>query len=860
MNTKTNFIYSILLIIVSCLVVNAQTTKDSVFYNELQNALLTRDGKFALVKKNYIFDPIQDSLFIYNNQKKQITTQKTNLNYKAFNNNTLVGYNANKKQLEVLDTNTLGVQIITDVSIPVIIEEYDLVFYLDTNTNSYRLIKITQSKIKEVWSNPKNLLHLSNISKDKQFLLIQYSELEKGIEILNLSNLNKTINKQTNYEVKQVVWDHKHPVVFLLPNTITNDSLPYLTFLNYKTGFSKKQDLNPEISYNSPEALNDHSFKIVQHSPLGKKPYSSEKLELWSTNDNHLNTIIASSKTDKRNTKGYVIFDFQKRKVYQPQKLNNQEIIILNQSLFLVYDSNQYLDYTYQWSSRPRDINLYNIENDQLSIIVEKQESPQSTTSLSPLGSYFVYTKNGELYFYNITTKTIENTFDLKNSSTKNNTLTKSWSSDEHFFYFTTQSDLMQYDTKRKIFTTLLEGNSKKVDYKILNSSYNGQYNVNNAIQYQSIANKQKLLVQKTNSNDNTTTLILIDNQKQTIIIDNTKDQITDIKYSQDFKTITYALENFNKPKTVFIYYDYKTKLLLENTMPKSSYSWKKQRVVSFKDKFGNNLKGILFYPKDYQPNQKYPMITRVYEMQNHLANRFTYSSFLNYEGFNSDLYLEQGYFVFYPDILTSEQGPGLSALNCVEEGIKEVLKAENSIDKDNLGLIGYSFGGYITNFIITQTNLFKTAVSGAGTSDIVASYFSYNEGYISPNYFKFENGQYNMPTSFKENKRLFLLNSPILYVDQIQTPLLTFTGKEDKVVDWQQQIELFTAMLRYNKQHVSLLYKGEGHGIKQITNQVDITKRILNWFDYFLKNSYNKQTHWVKYNTTFNSNKMTNN
>lgn len=65
MNTKTNFIYSILLIIVSCLVVNAQTTKDSVFYNELQNALLTRDGKFALVKKNYIFDPIQDSLFIY---------------------------------------------------------------------------------------------------------------------------------------------------------------------------------------------------------------------------------------------------------------------------------------------------------------------------------------------------------------------------------------------------------------------------------------------------------------------------------------------------------------------------------------------------------------------------------------------------------------------------------------------------------------------------------------------------------------------------------------------------------------------------------------------------------------------------
>lgn len=859
MNTKKKFIYSILLIIIGCLVVTAQTTKDSIFYNELQNAILTRDGKFTLIRKNFIFDSTLDSLYIYNNHKKRITTQKNSLNYKAFNNNTFVGYDSDKKQFEIIDTNKFDTQIISDVSTPVMIEEHNLVFYLDTNTNSYKLVKISQSEIKEIWNKPKNLLRFSNISKNKQLLLIQYSELEKGTEIINLSNLNKIINKQIDYEIKQAVWDQKYPVVFLFPNTVTNDSLPYVTFLNYKTGFTKKQDLNIKVSYNNPEALSEHSFKIVQHYQSGNKPYNSEKLELWSTNNNKLNTIIASSKTDKCYIKGHIIFDYMKSRTYQPQELNNHEVIVLNQSLFLIYDSNQYLDYTYQWSSRPRDINLYNLENNQLSLIVEKQESPQSTTSLSPLGSYFVYAKNKKLYFYNINTQTIESTFELKKSINPTNNI-KSWSSDESLFYFTTQSNLMQYDTKRKVFTTLIDGNNKKVNYEIINSSFQGQYNLNNAIQYRSISNIEKLLVKKTNSNNNTTTLILIDNQTQKIIINNTKDQISDIKYSQDFKTITYALENFNKPKTVFIYHNQKTKLLLENTMPKSSYSWKKQKVVSFKDKFGNNLKGILFYPKDFDSNQKYPMITRVYEIQNHLANRFTYSSYQNYEGFNGDIYLEQGYFVFYPDILTSDQGPGLSALNCVEESIKEVLKEENAIDKENLGLIGYSFGGYITNFIITQTNLFKTAVSGAGTSDIVASYFSYNEGYISPNYFKFENGQYNMPTSFKENKKLFLFNSPILYADQVQTPLLIFTGKEDKVVDWKQQMEFFTAMLRYNKQHVLLLYNEEGHGIKQTTNQIDITKRILNWFDYFLKNRNTKQTQWIKYNTTFDNSKITNN
>ncbi|MBL1408251.1 alpha/beta hydrolase family protein [Sphingobacterium faecale] len=140
---------------------------------------------------------------------------------------------------------------------------------------------------------------------------------------------------------------------------------------------------------------------------------------------------------------------------------------------------------------------------------------------------------------------------------------------------------------------------------------------------------------------------------------------------------------------------------------------------------------------------------------------------------------------------------------------IKTILKEEKRIDRGKLGLIGYSFGGYATNFIITQICIFKTAVSGFGSGDIINSYFSYNEIFTSPNYFLFENGQFNLG-SFKENKELFLLNSPILFAHQIKTPLLGFAGKEDRNVEWKLQQEFFIALLRFRKPHISFFTKME--------------------------------------------------
>ncbi|MEC4037044.1 alpha/beta hydrolase family protein [Myroides odoratimimus] len=174
--------------------------------------------------------------------------------------------------------------------------------------------------------------------------------------------------------------------------------------------------------------------------------------------------------------------------------------------------------------------------------------------------------------------------------------------------------------------------------------------------------------------------------------------------------------------------------------------------------------------------------------------------------------------------------------------------------------LLGHSFGGYTTNFIVTQTDMFKAAVSGSGVTDFINHYFSYNYNYRSPGYFQFETGQLNMLKPFKEDKNLYLLNSPILYSENINTPLLSFTGKEDKVISSKHQESLFMAMLRYKKAFISLMYENEGHYLMQPSNQLDLTKRLLNWFDYYLKDIDNKETRWIKYYTAIEKERLINN
>ena len=173
--------------------------------------------------------------------------------------------------------------------------------------------------------------------------------------------------------------------------------------------------------------------------------------------------------------------------------------------------------------------------------------------------------------------------------------------------------------------------------------------------------------------------------------------------------------------------------------------------------------------------------------------------------------------------------------MDCVESAVKEVL-AHESVDSKRLGLLGHSFGGYQTNFIITQTNMFAAAVSSGGASDIISDYLYVAWNISRPNGFRYEFSQANMGISPFDDYELYLRNSPITYAKQVQTPLLLWAGEDDKQVHYFQSLEFHLALRRLQKPNILLLYEGERHNITNRAHQIDLTHRVEEWVAYYLR------------------------
>ena len=133
-------------------------------------------------------------------------------------------------------------------------------------------------------------------------------------------------------------------------------------------------------------------------------------------------------------------------------------------------------------------------------------------------------------------------------------------------------------------------------------------------------------------------------------------------------------------------------------------YLWGRAELVDYQNAHGAHLQGALFYPADYDPKKRYPMITYIYEMRSQVLNQWSAPSERN--AYNTTVFTQQGYFVFQPDIVYRAQNPGLSALECVVPAVQKVLE-RSDIDPKKVGLVGHSWGAYQTAFLVTHSDVF---------------------------------------------------------------------------------------------------------------------------------------------------------
>lgn len=305
---------------------------------------------------------------------------------------------------------------------------------------------------------------------------------------------------------------------------------------------------------------------------------------------------------------------------------------------------------------------------------------------------------------------------------------------------------------------------------------------------------------------------------------------------------LLYTKEKANMPPRLYLYDIRKQEEIeLDRT---NAWDMEAQHVRSehfyWKNKDNQLRGGLVRFPKNYKEGEarKYPTIVEIYHTRYRVQQEYVSPQEIEGNDINYRTYTDQDYFVIEPDIYYEIGAPGQSANVCVNETIDHLADLF-PIDTTRLGLFGHSFGGYETNFIITQTPRFKAAVSSAGVAEPVGRYFGFSRDGFRTDMWRYETQQYRMGGSFFEIPENYIANSPVYQLkEDMRTPLLLLTGKEDHTVYWEQSISMFLALKRLGKDVNLLLYPNEDHVLMNPDNRKDASDKMQQWFDHYLKDA----------------------
>ncbi|MFP4624438.1 MAG: S9 family peptidase [Gemmatimonadota bacterium] len=273
---------------------------------------------------------------------------------------------------------------------------------------------------------------------------------------------------------------------------------------------------------------------------------------------------------------------------------------------------------------------------------------------------------------------------------------------------------------------------------------------------------------------------------------------------------------------------------LSEANPQQAEYNWATVELVEWLSADGIPLQGLLYKPEDFDPAKKYPMMVNFYERDSHAL--YQHAPPLPHRSvIRPTFYASRGYIVFIPDIVYHDGFPGESAMNSVMPGVLK-LAAEPWVDEHNVGVQGHSWGGYQIAYMVTQTDFFKAAGAGAPVANMVSAYGGIRWASGMSRQFQYEHTQSRIGGTLWEETARFIDNSPVFYLDRVETPVLIMHNDEDGAVPWEQGIELFMGLRRLDKPAWMIVYNDEVHWPTSEAEKKDWNIRMQQFFDHFLK------------------------
>lgn len=305
---------------------------------------------------------------------------------------------------------------------------------------------------------------------------------------------------------------------------------------------------------------------------------------------------------------------------------------------------------------------------------------------------------------------------------------------------------------------------------------------------------------------------------------------------ARDTDKIIFTKENFQTfPNLLYSNLSLQNPKQISDANPQQSeYSWGTIELYEWTALDGQRLTGMLVKPEGFDPSRQYPMLVNFYEKSSDRLHSYP-RPYPGRSTINYSFYASRGYLIFNPDIPYRTGYPGESCENAVLPGVTSLID-KGFVDKDRIGVQGHSWGGYQIAHLLTKTNIFKCAESGAPVVNMFSAYGGIRWGSGLSRMFQYERTQSRIGGTIWEYPLRYLENSPLFFLDKVNTPVLILHNDEDSAVPWYQGIEYFVGLRRLGKPAWLLNYNGEPHWPVKLQNRKDFQIRMAQFFDHYLK------------------------
>ncbi|MBI9034562.1 MAG: S9 family peptidase [Bacteroidales bacterium] len=259
----------------------------------------------------------------------------------------------------------------------------------------------------------------------------------------------------------------------------------------------------------------------------------------------------------------------------------------------------------------------------------------------------------------------------------------------------------------------------------------------------------------------------------------------------------------------------------------------------NFTKEDGSEIKGYIVYPPDFDNTKQYPLIVYYYGGTSPVGKGFG-------GRYPFNVWAANGYVIYCPqpsgatgfgqEFSARHQNDwGKTTADEIIEGTKKFIKAHDFVDADKIGCCGASYGGFMTMYLQTQTDIFACAIAHAGISSI-SSYWGegdYGAGYSANA--SAESYPWN-------NQELYIKQSPLFHADKINTPILLLHGVEDENVPLGESMQMYVSLKILGKPVEMIKIEEERHHIKRYDRRIQWHYAMMSWFDKWLKGH---DDHW---------------